>query len=505
MKKHLLLLLTHCLFLSAFSQTTQSLVKEVSLDSLVKTVREFSGEDSATFNDTTVRIVHRVSRKNNNLAADYLVHRLEAYGLQVETIDYRSGGRNVIGTMLGKTNPDSIVIISAHYDAVANYCADDNASGSATVLEAARIMTPYCFHNTIKFVFWDEEERGLIGSRYYADTANARGDRIMAVLNMDMMAYDGNSDKVFDIHTNSNPENRRLKDTILSLLDTLQIDLIPKVINPGTTRSDHASFWRHRYPAVFCGESFIGGDPNPAYHTSKDRIDLFDMEYYHKLAKLAIGLTIEMTGAIKTVVEHDTISACFEYAYRDTVFKESTVYRDHLISSIGCDSVYEMDLTITTINDSIKRNAIGLNALDTASTYQWVRCIGNSRIPMYNQNKKAFRVPLDDFYAVILNNQGCTDTSDCVLVTLTDIEKLHLAVAKLYPNPTSDFVTIELFDVVDEATIYVRNSTNQLVVQTHCYNQKVNQVELPGADGIYFIQVVTSMGASTYRVIKKAD
>ena len=164
-----------------------------------------------------------------------------------------------------------------------------------------------------------------------------------------------------------------------------------------------------------------------------------------------------------------------------------------------------MDLTITTINDSIKRNAIGLNALDTASTYQWVRCIGNSRIPMYNQNKKAFRVPLDDFYAVILNNQGCTDTSDCVLVTLTDIEKLHLAVAKLYPNPTSDFVTIELFDVVDEATIYVRNSTNQLVVQTHCYNQKVNQVELPGADGIYFIQVVTSMGASTYRVIKKAD
>ena len=77
--------------------------------------------------------------------------------------------------------------------------------------------------------------------------------------------------------------------------------------------------------------------------------------------------------------------------------------------------------------------------------------------------------------------------------------------AKLYPNPTSDLVTIELFDVVDEATIYVRNSTNQLVGQTHCYNQKVNQVALPGADGVYFIQVVTSMGASTYRVIKTAD
>jgi len=505
MKKLQLLLLLNITFLSAFSQTTHTLVNEVSLDSLINTVREFSGEDSATFNDTTVRIVHRVSKKNNNLAADYLVHRLKAYGLQVETIDYRNGGRNVIGTMVGKTNPDSVVIISAHYDAVANYCADDNASGSATVIEAARIMTQYCFRNTVKFVFWDEEERGLIGSRYYADSAFARGERIKSVLNMDMMGYDGDSNKVFDIHTNSNPENQALKDTVLYLVDTLQLDLVPKVINPGTTRSDHASFWRHRYPAVFCGESFIGGDPNPAYHTSKDRISLFDLGYYHKLAKLAIGLTIEMTGVIPTVVERDTITACFAYTYKDTVFNTSTVYADHLTNALGCDSIYEMDLRITTINDSIERNTIGLNALDTASTYQWVRCSGTSRIPMYNQKNKAFRVPLDDFYAVILDKNGCIDTSDCVLVTLTDIEKLHLAVAKLYPNPTSDFVTIELFDVVDEATIYVRNSTNQLVVQTHCYNQKVNQVELPGADGIYFIQVVTSMGASTYRVIKKAD
>ena len=107
MKKHLLLFLTLSSFIPALAQSTQSLVNDVSLDSLIKTVREFSGEDSATFNDTTVRIVHRVSKKNNNLAADYLVYRLQSYGIAVETIDYRSGGRNVIGTIEGKTNPDS--------------------------------------------------------------------------------------------------------------------------------------------------------------------------------------------------------------------------------------------------------------------------------------------------------------------------------------------------------------------------------------------------------------
>ncbi|MFT7591537.1 MAG: Zn-dependent M28 family amino/carboxypeptidase, partial [bacterium] len=224
MRKCTLLLLAVIFYSCAFTQTTKSLTSEVSLDSLVKTVREFSGEDSATFNDTTVRIVHRVSKRGNNLAADYLVSRLKAYGLKVETIDYRTNGRNVVGTLIGKTNPDSVYFISAHYDAVADYCADDNASGSATVLEAARIMSKYCFNNTIKFAFWDEEELGLIGSRYYADSAIANNEPILGVLNMDMMGYDGDSNKVFDIHTNSNPENQRLKDTVLFMLDMLNID-----------------------------------------------------------------------------------------------------------------------------------------------------------------------------------------------------------------------------------------------------------------------------------------
>lgn len=346
MHKTLLFLFSITTFLSANGQSTKSLVSEVSLDSLIKTVREFSGEDSAVVNDSTVRIVHRVSKRGNNLAADYLVGRLKAYGLKVETIDYRNGGRNVVGTLVGKTNPDSVFFISAHYDAVADYCADDNASGSATVLEAARIMSQYCFHNTIKFAFWDEEELGLIGSRYYADSANARGDFIAGVLNMDMMGYDGDSNKVFDIHTNSNPENQRLKDTVLFVLDTLNIDLVPNVINPGTTRSDHAAFWKHRYPAVFCGESFIGGDPNPAYHSAKDRINLFDLPYYHKLAQLAIGVVVELTNVIPTAVEHDTVVACHAYVYSDSTFRTSTVYADSLQTDLGCDSVFVLHLTV---------------------------------------------------------------------------------------------------------------------------------------------------------------
>lgn len=701
MKKYTFLLLINFIYLTGFTQTTRSLVDEVSLDSLVKTVRAFSGEDSTLVNDTLVRIQHRVSKKGNNLAADYLVDRLTALGLKVETIDYRSGGRNVVGTLLGKTNPDSVFFISAHYDAVADYCADDNASGSATVLEAARIMSKYCFHNTIKFAFWDEEELGLIGSKYYADSAIARGDFISGVLNMDMMGYDGDSNKVFDIHTNSDPENQLLKDTVLFILDTLNIDLVPNVINPGTTRSDHAAFWKHRYPAVFCGESFIGGDPNPAYHSSKDRIDLFDLNYYHKLAQLAIGVTVELTGVIPTSVETESISACHAYTYKDTTFYTSTeysdslhtdmgcdsiylldltilpvyttidsittcykyVYRDqdyftsgiysdtlisrngcdsiytmaltilpiryhtdtikvcefyryrnqvftlsgiyrdtldarngcdsvytmvltvwpltHVVDTIsvcgaynyrnkvftnsglyhdtltdrngcdsfysfdltvrplsryadrvhvcdmyvyrsdtfynsgvyydtlsasnGCDSIYSFDLTITKINDSIYRQGNDLIALDSSAYYQWVRCSGENRIPMHNESNRNFRIPLDDFYAVIINKGQCKDTSDCLLALLSDVKSIEKPSFVVYPNPTTGVVDIVFNQYNENANLLVYTSTGRLVIEQRTNGVSRLQLSLPDQLGVYFIHVETENGSSTKRILKIED
>ena len=67
--------------------------------------------------------------------------------------------------------------------------ADDNASGSAAVMEAARAMVPYQFQYTVVLCLWGAEEAGLVGSYYYASTAAAAGEQIIAVLNTDMILY----------------------------------------------------------------------------------------------------------------------------------------------------------------------------------------------------------------------------------------------------------------------------------------------------------------------------
>ena len=143
-----------------------------SLDSLSQTLQEFTGEVATNVGGNAVTILNR-GQANNDLAGDYLVEKFNADGQPHcnRLKPFNTSGRNVIATQLGKTNPNDIYIICAHYDSVANYCADDNASGTATVLEIARILSTQCMDNTLVYALWDEEEIGLRGADFYASSS----------------------------------------------------------------------------------------------------------------------------------------------------------------------------------------------------------------------------------------------------------------------------------------------------------------------------------------------
>ncbi|MEZ5007314.1 MAG: M28 family peptidase [Chitinophagales bacterium] len=290
--KFIPLLLLFVLPLIGFGQTVTDILNQVSSEGTIQMVRELSGEDSTVVGGIDTIIVHRVSSRGNNLAADYIKERLESYGLTVTDDVYSpgtTGGRNIYATQLGTVNPDSIYIICGHYDAVANYCADDNASAVAAILEAARIMSGYEFENTIIYAFWDQEEVGLIGAKNYANKAAANGDGIIAVLNMDMMAYENDGDNRFDIDVRNIANSYQIRDDLIDLTSTYNFNLVPFVVDPGTSASDHSAFWSKGYSAVLFGEAWSTGDRCPKYHTADDRINLFDFEYYHNMVKLSIA------------------------------------------------------------------------------------------------------------------------------------------------------------------------------------------------------------------------
>jgi photosystem II stability/assembly factor-like uncharacterized protein len=205
---------------------------------------------------------------------------------------------NVVATIEGQGYPGRQVLITGHYDDVSedsyNWApgADDNASGTVTLLAAASILKDYDLINTIKFVAFSGEEQGLLGSAAYAEEAYNRGDTIVGVLNFDMIAWEGNGDDVIELHCGYPSENQALADLMIDAISDYGLSLNAQKITGGATdRSDHASFWDYNYPAILGIEDF--DDFNPYYHSTGDRVSAFDTSYYVDFTKAAVaGISI---------------------------------------------------------------------------------------------------------------------------------------------------------------------------------------------------------------------
>jgi len=178
MRKVLLaLILLFALQSLTFSQTPviQDIINQTNIDSLSYFVRELSGDVQTIIGGQPYTIVsRRWNHAGNDMAANYIKEKLESYGLPTYDQYFGTGGgRNVYAVQLGTTYPNKKYIICAHYDDF-TYSgtvvpgADDNASGTAAVLEAARIFRNYNSAFTLIYALSDEEERGLYGSASYA-------------------------------------------------------------------------------------------------------------------------------------------------------------------------------------------------------------------------------------------------------------------------------------------------------------------------------------------------
>jgi Zn-dependent M28 family amino/carboxypeptidase len=215
---------------------------------------------------------------------DLCASRLTALGFAVERHAYGTGV-NVVGVREGDAEPARRVLVGAHYDHIAGCAgADDNASGVAGALEAARVLSRRRFPRTLVVACWDEEERGLIGSRAYATRARSRAERIDAYFNFEMIGYVDRTPGsqrlppgtalVFPAAAREYEANQRRGDFVAAIgnaraaeamaslersADRLGLPFIPLNLSEelmssplvaDLRRSDHASFWDTGFPGV---------------------------------------------------------------------------------------------------------------------------------------------------------------------------------------------------------------------------------------------------------------
>lgn len=279
-------------------QLVQAMLNDVSIDSMIYHCSAISGEFPVVVGDTTVTISSRnKNNPGNALAAQYIKERLEQYGLSTTIDQFSASGENVIAVQQGALFPDQKVIVCGHYDSMPtgndSPAADDDGSGTAAVMEAARVMSQYNYAYTIEYALWDEEEYGLVGANNYASAASNNGDSIIAVINIDAIAYDGNGDSLARVHVRDHANSINVGTVAENMISTYNIGLQIEVNNPGATYSDHAAFWNNGYTAILIIEDF-DNDGNPHYHTPTDRVEHFDTTYYHQIAKWAFATAATM-------------------------------------------------------------------------------------------------------------------------------------------------------------------------------------------------------------------
>ncbi|MBM3990551.1 MAG: M20/M25/M40 family metallo-hydrolase [Planctomycetes bacterium] len=214
----------------------------------------------------------------------------------------RGPATNVLGLLRG-ADSSRCVVLGAHYDhlgwggegsldsqggAQIHNGADDNASGTAVVLEVARALAagpkPDC---DVLFALWSGEELGLLGSEHWAKTAALELDSVVANLNLDMVGRAGDGKLAVLGAGSAEPFAAWLAE----LGPRLGLELDVSLSGQGVGGSDHQTFLKRKRPAVhfFSG---LHGD----YHKPSDDAERFEAEGAAKVAALALELTRRMAA-----------------------------------------------------------------------------------------------------------------------------------------------------------------------------------------------------------------
>ncbi|MCR9161002.1 MAG: M28 family peptidase [Nannocystaceae bacterium] len=257
---------------------------------------------------------------------DHLAQQLTAFGYEVE-LDVYETGTNVIGRLRG-TLGTSDVIISAHYDSVSD-CegADDNASGVAGALEAARVLAMGEYENDLVIAFWDQEEVGLIGARSYVNRAVDRGDDVAANYNLEMIGYTDDTPGAQSVPTGfdlvfpegyAQVEDHEFRGDFITLvaddliaegaaafveqaqrleLRTIHLELDASLktspLLSDLRRSDHAPFWDVDYPAMMITDTSEFRYPNYHCNPAPDVVEDLDHPFSRKVVAATVGASAQ--------------------------------------------------------------------------------------------------------------------------------------------------------------------------------------------------------------------
>jgi len=219
------------------------------------------------------------------------------------------GEKNIIGVVRGSDEKlkDEWVVVGAHYDHVGygrfgsnggkagqiHNGADDNASGTCTLLEIAEAVAGLKPKRSIALMWFDAEERGLNGSKAWTGSPTFPTEKIVGMINLDMIGRNDVKMTCVGVEGGKNPKYPKLVKLMQDAEKAFQIKFDWDYIDQQQLmqRSDHWSFMQAGVPATF----FTGG-LHADYHTERDDPEKINYPKEELIGRIAFWLAVKMAG-----------------------------------------------------------------------------------------------------------------------------------------------------------------------------------------------------------------
>jgi len=147
------------------------------------------------------------------------------------------------------------------------------------------------------------------------------------------------------------------------------------------------------------------------------------------------------------------------------------------------------------VDNQITVNANILSASEIGANYQWINCAGNTAIA--GATNQTFAPSYNGSFACVIDNGSCSDTSACIAITTVGINELETSQVSLYPNPTSNSLTISTQEPIE--SVFIFDLTGAMVQSETSGNFTVGSLK----NGIYLVNVQTEKGHFVARFVKE--
>ena len=158
-----------------------------------------------------------------------------------------------------------------------------------------------------------------------------------------------------------------------------------------------------------------------------------------------------------------------------------------------CDSVINYNISISQINTALTVSAGQVSAQNGNATYQWLDCANGFSV-IDGETAQLFTPLINGSYAVMLSENGCVDTSDCVAVIVTGIEEAIGNNMFPYPNPTDGRIQISIPAADPSQWVTIRDSRGRAIKRISLLRKGQVYIDLPKTNGLYLLEFANESG-----------